>query len=99
MEDFVVEPEVVYVFDKNEVLITVFKKDDKDTLINPRIHKTQNAETTFSFSISQKNPKWEQIKNPENLYLVEDKVYSTNFEGCFTETISDSNEDFVSHTL
>ena len=96
MEDFVVEPEVVYVFDKNEVLITVFKKDDKDTLINPRIHKTQNAETTFSFSISQKNPKWEQIKNPENLYLVEDKVYSTNFEGCFTETISDSNEDLVS---
>lgn len=96
MEDFVVEPEVVYVFDKNEVLITVFKKDDKDTLINPRIHKTQNAETTFSFSISQKNPKWEQIKNPENLYLVEDKFYSTNFEGCFTETISDSNEDLVS---
>lgn len=96
MEDFVVDPEVVYVFDKNEVLITVFKKDDKDTLINPRVHKTQNAETTFSFSISQKNPKWEQIKNPENLYLVEDKVYSTNFEGCFTETISEDNEDLVS---
>lgn len=96
MEDFVVDPEVVYVFDKNETLITIFQKDDKDTLINPRIHKTQNAETTFSFSISQKNPKWELIKNPENLYLVEDKVYSTNFEGCFTETISDSNEDLVS---
>ena len=96
MEDFVVDPEIVYVFDKNETLITIFKKDDKDTLINPRVHKTQNAETTFSFSISQKNPKWEMIKNPENLYLVEDKMYSTNFEGCFTETISEDNSDLVS---
>lgn len=96
MEDFIVDPEIVYVFDKNETLITIFKKDDKDTLINPRIHKTQNAETTFSFSISQKNPKWEMIKNPENLYLVNDKMYSTNFEGCFTETISEDNSDLVS---
>lgn len=96
MEDFIIDPEVVYVFDKNETLITIFKKDDKDTLINPRVHKTQNAETTFSFSISQKNPKWEMIKNPENLYLVEDKMYSTNFEGCFTETINENNEDLVS---
>ncbi len=96
MEDFVVDPEIVYVFDKNETLITIFKKDDEDTLINPRVHKTQNAETTFSFSISQKNPKWEMIKNPENLYLVEDKMYSTNFEGCFTETISEDNSDLVS---
>lgn len=96
MESFVVDPEVVYVFDKNETLITIFKKDDEDTLINPRVHKTQNAETTFSFSISQKNPKWEMIKNPENLYLVEDKMYSTNFEGCFTETISEDNSDLVS---
>ena len=96
MESFVVDPEVVYVFDKNETLITIFKKDDEDTLINPRVHKTQNAETTFSFSISQKNPKWEMIKNPENLYLVNDKMYSTNFEGCFTETISEDNSDLVS---
>lgn len=89
------EENVVYVLDKNEQLIAVFKKDDSDTLINPRIVETQNAEATFTFSISPKNEKWEQIKNPENLYRVNNKVFSTNFEECFEETISDNGEDLI----
>lgn len=98
MEEFKVELDVVYVFDKNETLIAVFKKDDENTLIDPTIHETQNAESTFTFSISQKNPKWEQIKNPENLYLANGKMFSANFEGCFTETISEDNLDLVTIT-
>ena len=96
--EFKIEPDVIYVLDKNESLIAVFKKDDEDTLINPRVTETQNQETTFSFSISMRNPKWQQIKDPENLYLVNDKMYSTNFDGCFTETINESNEDLVAVT-
>lgn len=98
MEEFKVELDVVYVFDKNETLIALFKKDDENTLINPIIHETQNAEATFTFSISQKNPKWEQIKNPENLYLANGKMFSANFEGCFTETISEDNQDLITVT-
>lgn len=98
MEEFEVELDVVYVFDKNETLIALFKKDDENTLINPTIHETQNAEATLTFSISQKNPKWEQIKNPENLYLANGKMFSANFEGCFTETISEDNQDLVTVT-
>lgn len=89
------EEDVVYVLDKQEQLIAVFRKDDKDTLINPRIVETQNSEATFTFSISPKNEKWEQIKNPENLYRFKDKVFSTNFEGCFEEIVSDNGEDLI----
>ena len=89
------EENVVYVLDKYEQLIAVFEKDNKDTLINPRITETQNSEATFTFLISPKNEKWEQIKNPENLYLVNGKVFSTNFEGCFEEVISDNGEDLI----
>ena len=96
--EFQIEPEVVYVLDKNENHIAEFKKDDRDTIINPRIKKTQNAESTLTFSISINNPKWEQIKNPENLYIVEDMVFSTNFDGSFNETISDNGEELVTVT-
>lgn len=93
-----IEPDKVYVLNSNEVLIAVFDKDDAEPIINPQIEKTQNAESVFTFSISAKNPKWEQIKNPENLYVVDGKIYSTNFEGCFTEIVSESDEDLIQVT-
>lgn len=96
--EFEIEPEVVYVLDKNENHLAEFKKDDEDTIINPRITKTQNAESVLTFSIAINNPKWEQIKNPENLYIVGDMVFSTNFDGSFNETISDNGEELIAVT-
>lgn len=93
--DFQIEPDVIYVLDKNETLLAMFKKDDKNTIINPKINKTQNSETIFTFSIAINNPKWEQIKNPENLYIVNDMMFSTNFEGSFEEIISDNGEEYI----
>lgn len=90
-----IKDEQIYVLNKNEELIAVFNRDDEDTIFNPRIKDTQNAESVFTFSISPNNPKWKEIKDPENLYLVDNKIYSTNFEGCFQETISDNNEDYI----
>lgn len=90
--------EQIYVLNKHEELIAVFNKNDEDPIFNPRIRDGQNAESVLTFSISPKNPKWEQIKNPENLYVTEGKMFSTNFEGCFEEFISDSNEDYISIT-
>lgn len=92
------EDEQIYVLDKNEELIAVFNVDDKDTIFNPRISETQNSENTFTFSISPNNPKWKQINNPENLYVANGKVFSTNFEGCFQENISENNEDYITIT-
>lgn len=92
------EDEQIYVLDKNEELIAVFNVDDKDTIFNLRISETQNSEATFTFSISPNNPKWKQINNPENLYVADGKVFSTNFEGCFQENISENNEDYITIT-
>ena len=94
MENYI-DPDKVYVLDKEEMLIAVFDKEDENTIINPRVQETQNAEAVFTFYISPNNPKWLEINNPENLYVVDNKVFSTNFEGCFTETISENNEDLI----
>lgn len=85
----------IYVLNKNEELITVFNKDDDFPIFNPRIKETQNAEAILTFSISPNNPKWEEINNPENLYIADGKMFSTNFEGCFQENISENNEDYI----
>lgn len=92
------EEDKIYVCNKDDVLIAVFDKEDENPIINPRISETQNAESVLTFSVSPTNPKWEQIKNPENIYVVKGKAFSTNFEGCFREVISDNNEDLISIT-
>lgn len=92
------EDNPIYVLNKNEQLIAVFNKDDEETLINPRIEKKQNSESIFTFTIDIQNPKWEEIKNPENLYLVDGMMFSTNFDGSFTERISENDEITVEVT-
>lgn len=86
----------VYVFDKDENLIAVFDKDDEDTIINPQVHDLQNTESTFSFSLPLNSTKWQQINNAENLYYTDNKMFSTNFDGCFTSDVNENNEDLVS---
>ena len=92
------EDNQVYVLNKNEQLLSIFNKDDDETLINPRIEKRQNSEAVFTFTIDTKNPKWEEISNPENLYLVNGMMFSTNFDGSFKETITESDSKTVEVT-
>lgn len=92
------EDDQIYVLDKNESLLAIFNKDDENTLINPRVEKKQNSESVFTFLIDTKNPKWEEINNPENLYLVDGMVFSTNFDGSFTERITENDEKTVEVT-
>ena len=87
--------DTVYVTNKNQQLLAVFNKDDEDTLINPRITEIQNQEATFTFSIPLKSKKWKQIFDPENLYIVGNKIFSANFEGSFIETISEDDEQLI----
>ena len=93
------EDNQVYVLNKNEQLLAVFNKDDEDqTLINPRIEKKQNSEAIFTFTIDTKNPKWKEINDPENLYLVDGMMFSTNFDGSFKENITENDEQTVEVT-
>lgn len=93
------EDNQVYVLDKNEQLLAVFNKDDEDQiLINPRIEKKQNSEAIFTFTIDTKNPKWKEINDPENLYLVDGMMFSTNFDGSFKENITENDEQTVEVT-
>lgn len=87
--------ETLYVANKDEVLIAVFNKEDEEAIINPRIREVQNGVSELTFSISQTNPKWQQISDPENLYVIKNKVFSANFEGCFTETLSENDEHLI----
>ncbi len=88
----------VCVYDKYEQLITVFNVDDEETIINPRIEKTQNSEAIFTFQIDLHNPKWQEIKDPENLYKVDGMMFSTNFDTSFQETISENDEKIMKVT-
>lgn len=92
------EDNQVYVLNKNEQLLAVFNKDDDETLINPKIEKKQNSEAIFTFTIDTKSPKWQEINNPENLYLVDGMMFSTNFDGSFKEVISENDEKTVEVT-
>lgn len=89
----------IYVLNKDEQLLAIFSNDDEeDVLINPRIEKRQNAEAVFTFTIDTRNPKWQEINNPENLYLVDGMVFSTNFDGSFREVISENDENTIEVT-
>ena len=89
----------IYVLNKNEQLVAIFSNDDEeDVLINPRIEKRQNSEAVFTFTIDTRNPKWQEINNPENLYLVDGMVFSTNFDGSFKEVISENDENTIEVT-
>lgn len=91
--------DTIYVLNKYEQVICVFNKyDTKNRIVNPRVQNKQNSESVFTFQIALNNPKWQQIKDPENLYKVNGKVYSANFDGCFTEIRNENNEDLVNVT-
>ena len=81
MKNQIIYPEKVYVLNKNEGVLAVFSKDDEDdVLIDPEITEIQNKEAELTFQIPTSSKKWNDVYNPENLYLVDGKVFSANFE-------------------
>ena len=86
---------IVYVLNKNEGIIAVFNKDDKDTLIDPIIDEVQNAEAKLTFQVPASSEKWKNTYNPENLYLVDGKIFSANFSDCIERERTNNNEDII----
>lgn len=85
----------IYVLNKNEGIIAVFNKDDEDTLIDPIVDDIQNAESVLTFQVSATSQKWMDTYNPENLYLVNGKVYSANFTDSIERDRNDRDEDII----
>lgn len=80
MENRIIHPENIYVLNKNEGVLAVFSKDDDDTLIDPEITEIQNKEAELAFQVPASSKKWNDTYDPENLYLVDGKIFSANFE-------------------
>ncbi len=52
------------------------KEYAKDVMVAPTINISQNGESTLSFQMMHTSPKWQDIKNPENLYECNDRIYT-----------------------
>lgn len=78
------EENVVYVFDKNENLIAIFDKDHqalspeagRNVMISPTTRVEQNGVSTLTFQMVADSEKFQQIKNPENIFRVNNRRYT-----------------------
>lgn len=74
----------VIVRDKTGKLLAVFSnktpahdsQSKKNLMISPTIDIVQNGESTLSFQMFVNSEKWQAIKNPENLYYCNGRVYT-----------------------
>lgn len=78
------EERFVIVKDKNGKLIAKFSNktpalsnsDKKNLMVSPTIDITSNGDSTLSFQMFVASEKWQQIKDPQNLYYCNGRVYT-----------------------
>lgn len=81
----------IEVRDKNNNLLAIFSNmtpassnnDKKSLMISPTIDIVSNGESTLSFQMFADSQKWKDIKNPENLYYCNNRVYTALNEQSF----------------
>lgn len=74
----------IIVRDKNGTKIAVFSnassthtnESSKNLMVSPTISIVSNGESTLTFQMQADSAKWQQIKNPENLYYCNNRVYT-----------------------
>lgn len=83
----------VYVYNKNNELLAYFDGEPPsypenriDMMIEPTVTIESNGASTFTFSMNMYSQKWQDISNPENIYLVDGRKYvCLNETGIVTE--------------
>ena len=88
----------VEVINKFGQTLAIFTSEDEETIdrmIDPVVTLTQNSDNVFSFSISEKSQKWEDIKSIENLYVVDGHVYSPLFEDSYTHIVTEDGQSLI----
>lgn len=74
----------IRVYDKNKNLLAIFdgevETSDQDVMMNmmvaPTVHIEMNGSSTFSFQMLANSERWNQIKDPENIYYVNGRYYT-----------------------
>lgn len=97
---------VVRVYSKNMELIAVFTGETagigedakKGLMVSPTVRAEQNSISTLSFQMLAKSEKWNQIKDPENLYHLNDHWYTALSENAYKYD-SDEGVSIVNVTL
>lgn len=83
----------VYVYNKNNELLAYFDGEPPsypenriDMMIEPTVTIESNGISTFTFSMNMYSQKWQDISDPENIYLVDGRKYvCLNETGIVTE--------------
>lgn len=78
------ESRSITVLDKNRNLIAIFTNDSPcnsdevalNTMVAPTINIVSNGESTLSFQMLKESPKWNDIKDPENIYQCNNREYT-----------------------
>lgn len=86
---------VINKFGQNLAIFTNEDDDNLEKIIDPNITLTQNSENIFIFSIPENSKKWQDIKDEENLYIVDGRVYSPHFSDSYTRTITEDGQNLV----
>lgn len=82
---------IVYVYDKKKNLLATFRGDTEGlsedamqgNMVAPTLKTVQNGESTLSYQMLANSEKFQQIKDPENLYRVNDRWYTALNESAY----------------
>lgn len=83
----------VYVYNKNMELLATFSgkaegiSEDamRNVLVAPTVHIEQNGSSTLSFQMLPDAEKWHDIKDPENIYRLNDRFYTALNENAYQQ--------------
>lgn len=82
---------IVYVYDKHMNLIATFdgnteglsNEEMRNLMVSPTVHIETNGESTLSFQMLVNTEKWQLIRDPENIYFLNDRYYTALNENSF----------------
>lgn len=85
---------IVTVFNKSGEKLAVFYPDaeavsedaKRNMMVSPTVRMVSNGESTLSFSMLSDSERWQEIKNPENLYHLNDRWYTVLSEDAYEYT-------------
>lgn len=74
----------IYVYDKNMKLLAVFNGDSegksenamRNMMVSPIVHIESNGASTLTFQMLANSEAWQTIKDPENIYYLNDRYYT-----------------------
>lgn len=73
--------ELLAIFDGNSDALSV--EDKRNVMVSPTVRRETNGESTLKFQMIANCEKWDIIKDPENIYELNDRYYVALNEGAY----------------